>query len=153
MNERLSLEDKQYKIMADKSIKDLQEYQHFVEERTSIPSNSTEKMIERIKELKEVDPEINVSLLMTSAMGMTAEAGEFAEIVKKLLFQGKPLNRENRIHMEKELGDIFWYMMNACRALSVSPYTIIDTNIKKLKARYPEGFEVKRSEHRDVNDI
>ena len=103
MNERLSLEDKQYKIMADKSIKDLQEYQHFVEERTSIPSNSTEKMIERIKELKEVDPEINVSLLMTSAMGMTAEAGEFAEIVKKLLFQGKPLNRENRIHMEKAM--------------------------------------------------
>ena len=99
-------------------------------------------------------PDINVPLLMTGAIGLTAEAGELIEIVKKMLFQGKPLNEENLFHMKRELGDIMWYWINTCRALELDPNEVIAENVKKLQARYPGGhFDVYQSENRKEGDL
>jgi len=95
-----------------------------------------------------------VPRLLTAALGLSAESGEFTEIVKKLVFQGKPLSDETRIHMIKELGDVMWYWTQGCMALGVDPNEVINTNKEKLMARYPAGeFEVAKSENRKEGDI
>ena len=98
-------------------------------------------------------PDIGWSRLMTSAIGMLAESGEFAEVMKKILFQGKEMNEENRFHMKRELGDVLWYWIQGCMALGYTPEEVMQENIKKLEKRYPNGFEVARSEKREVGDI
>jgi NTP pyrophosphatase (non-canonical NTP hydrolase) len=99
-------------------------------------------------------PDINVPLLLTACLGLAAESGEFIEIPKKMFFQGKPLNEENLFHMKRELGDIMWYWINACRALNLNPNEVIEENVNKLKARYPGGeFDVYQSENRQQGDI
>ena len=99
-------------------------------------------------------PDINVPLLITGALGLAAETGEFCEIPKKMLFQGKPLTEENLFHMKRELGDIMWYWINTCRALNLNPNDVIAENVNKLKARYPSGeFDVYQSENRQQGDI
>jgi NTP pyrophosphatase (non-canonical NTP hydrolase) len=99
-------------------------------------------------------PDINVPLLLTAALGLAAETGEFCEIPKKMFFQGKPLNEENLFHMKRELGDVMWYWINACRALNLDPNEVIEENVRKLEARYPGGkFDVTQSEVRNVGDI
>ena len=91
---------------------------------------------------------------MTAALGLCAESGEFTEIVKKILFQGKPVTQENLTHMKRELGDIMWYFIQACIALDVSPEEIIEMNVDKLKSRYPGGeFDVHYSENRKEGDL
>jgi uncharacterized protein YabN with tetrapyrrole methylase and pyrophosphatase domain len=95
-----------------------------------------------------------MSLLLTGAVGISAEGGEFMEIVKKCIFQGKPLDDDTQYHAKRELGDIMWYWVNACRALNVDPNIIIQMNIDKLKARYPGGdFDAHYSENRVDGDI
>jgi NTP pyrophosphatase (non-canonical NTP hydrolase) len=84
---------------------------------------------------------------------MQAESGEFAEVIKKVVFQGKEWTEENQFHLKRELGDILWYWIQGCIAIGVTPEEVIEENIKKLSKRYPQGFEVMRSEVRDVNDI
>ena len=85
---------------------------------------------------------------------LCAESGEFTEIVKKMIFQGKPATEENFYHMKRELGDIMWYFMQACLALDVSPEEIIEMNVEKLMARYPGGnFDVHYSENRKEGDL
>jgi NTP pyrophosphatase (non-canonical NTP hydrolase) len=99
-------------------------------------------------------PDINVPLLLTAALGLAAETGEFCEIPKKIYFQGKPLTEENVFHMKRELGDIMWYWINACRALNLDPNDVIAENVNKLKARYPGGeFDVYHSENRSQGDL
>lgn len=89
----------------------------------------------------------DVSRLMTAAFGMSAEAGEFTEVVKKIFLQGKPYNEENIFHMKRELGDLCWYLAQACMALDISFEQVLEMNYEKLSARYPEGaFDVYRSE-------
>ena len=83
---------------------------------------------------------------MTSAIGMMAESGEYTEVMKKIIFQGKELNEENRFHMKRELGDILWYWCQGCLALGYTPEEVMAENISKLEKRYPNGFEVVRSE-------
>jgi NTP pyrophosphatase (non-canonical NTP hydrolase) len=96
----------------------------------------------------------NIERLLTAGIGMNAEAGEFLEIVKKMVFQGKSWNEETRIHLIKELGDTMWYVAQACIALDVSFDEVIQTNIDKLMKRYPDGFfDVYYSENREVGDI
>ena len=96
----------------------------------------------------------NIERLLTSAVGMSAEAGEFTEIVKKMVFQGKPWNGANKHHLITELGDIMWYVANACMALDVSFDDVIATNVKKLEKRYPGGsFDVFYSENRQEGDL
>jgi NTP pyrophosphatase (non-canonical NTP hydrolase) len=92
--------------------------------------------------------------LLTAAVGLCAEAGEFTEIIKKIVFQGKPVNEDNLFHLKREMGDIMWYFMQACMALDVSPEEIIEMNVDKLKSRYPGGeFDVHYSENRKEGDV
>ena len=129
---------------------DLKEYSQFVDKVTSSESKDNQAFQERLDSLSAND----VPRLLTAALGLSAESGEFTEIVKKLVFQGKPLSEETRTHMIKELGDVMWYWTQGCMALGVDPNEVITTNKKKLMARYPEGeFEVAKSENRKEGDI
>ena len=98
--------------------------------------------------------EIQVARLLTALIGMMAESGEFAEVVKKKVFQANTQFTDDEIyHMKRELGDVLWYWIQGCTALGFSPTAVVEENIRKLEKRYPDGFEVARSEHREVNDI
>lgn len=134
---------------------DLTKYAKFVDAVTSKESNNYDYLHKRIEELRsQTDPTLNPALLLTAAIGMAAEGGEFAEIPKKIFFQGKPFNEEVRFHMMRELGDIMWYWVNACRALNLDPNDVIVENVKKLEARYPGGnFDVHHSENRSDDDL
>lgn len=131
---------------------DLNKYRDFVQEVTSDASNNTGTFIARVLELQELG--LNVPLLVTAGIGLSSEGGEFNEIVKKMLFQGKPFNEDNRFHMKRELGDIIWYWINACRALGYDPNDVIAENVTKLEARYPGGnFDAFYSENRKEGDL
>jgi len=135
---------------------DLNKYKDFVEAVTSRPSNDLTDFINRLDNLDGNDggPDINVPLLITACMGLAAEAGEFIEVPKKIIFQGKPLDAENVFHMKRELGDVMWYWINACRALNLDPNDVIDENVRKLESRYPGGsFDAHYSENRKQGDI
>lgn len=133
---------------------DLNKYQDFVEAVTSKESNNYDHLHKRILELANGEPVINPSLLLTAGIGLASEGGEFNEIVKKMFFQGKPLNEENVFHMKRELGDIIWYWVNACRALNLDPNEVIAENVNKLESRYPGGsFDVHQSENRKEGDL
>jgi len=133
---------------------DLNKYKEFVAAVTSAPSNSLNLFKERCNELADNPQNINVPLLLTAAMGLAAETGEFCEIPKKMFFQGKPLSEENVFHMKRELGDIIWYWVNACRALDLDPNDVIAENINKLESRYPGGkFDAHYSENRQAGDL
>lgn len=141
---------------------DLNKYKDFVAEVTSDPSNDLSTFLDRLDELdgnydsehQTHGPDINVPLLITACLGLAAESGEFCEIPKKMLFQGKPLNEDNLFHMKRELGDIMWYWINACRSLNLDPNDVIEENVNKLQARYPGGsFNAHYSENRAENDL
>jgi NTP pyrophosphatase (non-canonical NTP hydrolase) len=132
---------------------DLNKYKGFVGDVTSKPSNEIDEMIYRLRDLSNQEPKLNVSLLLTSAIGLASESGEYSEIVKKMVFQGKPWNEDTRFHILRELGDIIFYWVNACRAIGVDPNDVIAENVKKLEARYPVGFSVERSENRKDGDL
>ena len=124
----------------------------FVQEVTSSESNAFGAMNKRMEVLS--DAGINPALLMTGAIGMASEGGEFAEIVKKCIFQGKPMDNETVFHCKRELGDIMWYWINSCRALGLDPNDVVAENVNKLKARYPGGeFDVFYSENRKEGDL
>jgi NTP pyrophosphatase (non-canonical NTP hydrolase) len=135
----------------------LKEYQDFVESVTSECSNNIDALSERMDVLARdaifEDQNTNIALLLTATIGMVSEGGELQEIVKKLLFQGKPLTAETTNHMKRELGDVIFYWVNACRAIGVTPNEVIEGNFEKLSTRYPDGFSVERSENRNKNDI
>lgn len=131
---------------------DLNKYKNFVEAVTSQPSNDVETFISRVRELNDLG--VNVPLLITGGIGLASESGEFNEIVKKMLFQGKPYNEENRFHMKRELGDIGWYWINSCRALGYDPNDVLLENVSKLESRYPGGkFDAHYSENRKEGDL
>jgi NTP pyrophosphatase (non-canonical NTP hydrolase) len=139
---------------------DLNKYKDFVQAVTSHPSNDLTTFMNRLDELDASyadgshGPDVNVPLLITAALGLAAETGEFCEIPKKMLFQGKPLTEENLFHMKRELGDVIWYWINACRALHLDPNDVILENINKLKSRYPGGeFDAHYSENRQAGDL
>ena len=131
---------------------DTEKYIEFVHDVTSAPSLDYPALAARLTEL-EVENDCNVTQLLTAALGLTAESGEFTEVVKKIIFQGKPYNEDNVFHMKRELGDIVWYLAQACMALDTSFDEIIEMNVEKLKARYPGGdFDVHYSENRKEGD-
>ena len=140
---------------------DLNRYKDFVEAVTSKPSNDLTTFMDRCDDLDGNyigdgvhGPDINVPLLLTACLGLAAESGEFIEVPKKMFFQGKPLNDENVFHMKRELGDIMWYWINACRALNLDPNDVIDENVRKLESRYPGGsFDAHYSENRKPGDL
>ena len=126
-------------------------YCEFVDQVTSQPSKSSETFLARLDELEANNCEIH--RLLTAGVGLNAEGGEFLEIVKKIVFQGKEYNEDNREHMIIELGDVMWYVAQACMALDISLEEVLDRNISKLAARYPEGtFDAYYSENRKAGD-
>jgi NTP pyrophosphatase (non-canonical NTP hydrolase) len=130
---------------------DFKKYQEFVDAVTSDASKDFLALTERMVELDQKGA--NIERLLTAGVGMNAEAGEFLEIIKKMLFQGKPWNQDNKEHLIIELGDVMWYITQACIALGVSLDEVISGNVDKLMKRYPGGnFDVYYSENRDVND-
>lgn len=130
---------------------DLNRYSYFVSQVTSQESQNVKKLTDKLKEL---DKNINIALLMTGGIGLASEGGEFNEIVKKCVFQGKPLNEDTIFHMKRELGDIMWYWINACRALDLDPDQVIEENVRKLESRYPGGeFDAHYSENRKEGDL
>ena len=132
---------------------DLNKYKDFVSEVTSTESNNTSALSEQLSKL-ESQSGVNMALLLTGAIGMASEGGEFSEIVKKCIFQGKPLDDETIFHCKRELGDIMWYWINSCRALGLVPNDVVAENVNKLKARYPGGeFDVFYSENRKEGDL
>ena len=130
----------------------INDYAKFVDTTTSRESKNFMAFIDSTSKL-DVQDNMNLPRVMTSAIGMLAESGEFTEVLKKMVFQGKEFNDDNRFHMKRELGDILWYWIQGCIALGYTPDEVMDENIKKLEARYPNGFEVARSEKREVGDI
>ena len=132
---------------------DTEKYLDFVSGVTSQPSSDLPTLLSRITEL-DVSDDADVPRLLTAALGLTAESGEFTEVVKKILLQGKPYNEENVFHMKRELGDICWYLAQACMALDTTFDEVIEMNVDKLKARYPGGeFDVHQSENRKEGDL
>ena len=130
----------------DKHI-NFERYTEFVDAVTSDASKDFVSLADRMVELDEKGA--NIERLLTAAVGINAEGGEFMEIVKKMVFQGKPWNEDNREHLIIELGDVMWYVAQACMALEVSFDDVIAGNVKKLGKRYPEGtFDVYFSENR-----
>ena len=131
----------------------LNNYQKFVQEVTSKESNSTMVLNNHLIDLDR-DTGVNIALLLTGSIGIASEGGEFSEIVKKCIFQGKPLDDETKFHIKRELGDIMWYWINSCRALGLDPNEVIEENVNKLKSRYPGGeFDVHYSENRKEGDL
>jgi NTP pyrophosphatase (non-canonical NTP hydrolase) len=127
-------------------------YIEFVRQTTSPASSDFAALLARLTELETQDAD--TPRLLTAAFGMSAEAGEFTEIVKKVFLQGKPYNADNIEHLKIELGDILWYAAQACMALDVSFEEVMERNYLKLSARYPEGaFDVYRSENRVKGDL
>ena len=130
---------------------DLSKYAVFVDGVTSDPSKDYKSFIESLSALD--GKGANINRLTTAAVGISAEGGEFMEIVKKMVFQGKPWNDDNREHLIIELGDVMWYVMQACMALNVSIDDVVSGNVDKLKKRYPGGdFDVYYSENRKEGD-
>ena len=131
---------------------DTQKYVEFVNEVTSQPSKDHEAFIYRLQEIE--GQGFHSERLLTAAVGMSAEAGEFTEVVKKIIFQGKPVNEENMFHLKRELGDIMWYVAQACIGLDISLDEVMEMNVEKLVARYPGGnFDVHYSENRQEGDV
>ena len=132
---------------------DTNKYIEFVRQTTSPASSDFAALLARMTEL-EATNNADVPRLLTAALGMSAEAGEFTEVVKKIIMQGKPYNEENVFHMKRELGDICWYLAQACMALDTNFEEVLQMNYEKLSARYPEGtFDVFRSENRVEGDL
>ena len=126
-------------------------YEEFVSEVTSEASTNFVDFADRIGELDREGA--NIERLLTAGVGINAEGGEFLEIIKKMVFQGKPWNEDNRDHLIIELGDLLWYVAQATMALDVSFDEVIETNIKKLEKRYPSGsFDIYKSENRRAGD-
>ena len=132
---------------------DTEKYIDFVREVTSHESLDYAALLTRTNQL-ELEGDCNVPQLLTAALGLTAESGEFTEVVKKIIFQGKPYNEDNVFHMKRELGDICWYLAQACMALDTTFDEVMEMNVEKLKARYPGGeFDVHKSENRAEGDV
>lgn len=98
-----------------------------------------------------LNPALNrKDVLINSVMGLCGESGEAIDIVKKWLAHGHELDRE---HLIKELGDVAWYLAEAATALDIPLEDVLQANIDKLKKRYPDGFETKRSQIRLQGDL
>ena len=135
---------------------DLNAYNDFVKKVTSGESLSSMQMYNRMIDIETTESgmKVNAASLLTGAVGLSSEGGEFAEIVKKCIFQGKPMDDETIFHCKRELGDIMWYWITSCRSLGLDPNEVIAENVNKLKSRYPDGeFDVFYSENRKEGDL
>ena len=88
--------------------------------------------------------------ILNACLGLSGEVGEFNDMIKKWIFHEKELDEE---HLKKECGDIMWYIAMMCHAFGWDLDDIMGMNIEKLKSRYPEGFDIKRANNREANDV
>ena len=133
---------------------DLASYRDFVLKVTSDPSMKHSSLIDRLEELTFASPAgFNWPECLTAAIGLQAETGEFAEIIKKCIFQGKSMDADTKWHAKRELGDVLWYWIHGVNSLGLDPVDVIRENVMKLEARYPGGFQVSRSENRAEGDL
>ena len=131
---------------------DFKRYEKFVDAVTSDSSKDFVYLADRLVELDRKGA--NIERLTTSGVGLAAESGEFLEMVKKMVFQGKTWNSDNREHLIIELGDVMWYVAQACMALDISFEEVLERNVKKLEKRYPGGsFDISDSENRAADDL
>ena len=131
---------------------DFKKYEQFVDAVTSDSSKDFVALADRMGELDRQGA--CIERLTTAGIGLAAESGEFLEIVKKMVFQGKPWSDSNREHLLIELGDVMWYVAQACMALDVDFEEVLEMNVKKLEKRYPGGtFDIHKSENRAANDL
>ena len=131
---------------------DFKRYEKFVDAVTSDSSKDFVSLADRMGELDRQGA--CIERLTTAGIGLAAESGEFLEIVKKMVFQGKPWNSDNREHLIIELGDVMWYVAQACMALDISFEEVLERNVKKLEKRYPGGsFDISDSENRAADDL
>ena len=131
---------------------DFDKYTEFVNAFCSEESNYGGHFQDRLRDL--YSKEFSTHRALTAALGLCAESGEFTEIIKKIVFQGKPVNQENLFHLKRELGDIMWYFIQACILLDTTPEEVIEMNVDKLNSRYPGGeFDVYHSENRREGDL
>ena len=126
---------------------DFKRYEEFVDAVTSDSSKDFVALADRLGELDRQGA--NIERLTTAGVGLAAESGEFLEIVKKMVFQGKPWNDDNRDHLIIELGDVMWYVAQACMALEIDFEDVIKGNVKKLEKRYPGCLLYKSPRPRD----
>ena len=138
--------------MSDEIKKFFSTYTDFVTKVTSEPSIDLDALKKSFDDI-EKNSGIKTPRLLTAALGLGSETGEFVEIVKKMYLQGKPPSEDNIFHMKRELGDIMWYWVTACASLNLDPFEVISENQKKLEARYGEQFEIERSEVRKEGDL
>ena len=136
----------------EKADKFFETYCDFVTKVTSEPSLDIESLKESLDKIQD-NSIIDTPRLLTAALGLGSETGEFVEIVKKMVLQGKPADADNIFHMKRELGDVIWYWVTACMALGLDPVEVISENQKKLEARYGEQFTIDQSEVRADGDL
>jgi NTP pyrophosphatase (non-canonical NTP hydrolase) len=130
---------------------DFNKYAEFVDAVTSDASKEFLALSDRLVALD--GKGANIERLLTAGVGINAEGGEFMEIIKKMIFQGKPWNEDNKEHLIIELGDVMWYVAQACLALDITLDQVVARNVQKLLKRYPEGaFDVYFSENRASDD-
>lgn len=109
-------------------------------------------MINFFKQAKAGRPSEQYDLggILNGCLGLSGEVGEFNDMIKKWIFHEKELDRD---HAVKELGDVLWYVAMICESFGWSMDDVMQMNVDKLKARYPEGFNVDRSAHRAADDV
>ena len=129
----------------------LTDYEEFVNEVTSYASKHPKNFIDEVERIEEQG--VNPARLLTASVGLSGESGEFSDIVKKVVFQGKEIDDDVVKHLRSELGDIMWYVAQGCLALDTTIEELIDINVAKLESRYPGGFSMFRSENRRKDDI
>jgi NTP pyrophosphatase (non-canonical NTP hydrolase) len=130
------------------------DYNRYFEFVDGVTSEESRKFTPFITRLCEINDDVDIQRLLTGAIGISAEGGELMEVVKKLIFQGKPINEESLFHIKRELGDVLWYVAQVCMSLNVTLDEVIEENVRKLEKRYPGGsFDVHRSEVRELGDV
>lgn len=125
---------------------DVNDYQNFVNGLLSPATREATAFQDRVKEL--TDSGVSVQMLLTAAVGLTGEAGEVSDLIKKVVFQGKPYTDDIRNKLIDEMGDVAWYLALACSSVGVTMEDILERNVDKLQSRYPGGFSINRSENR-----
>ena len=127
----------------------VRKHREFVDSVTSEATKDCDVFIERVDELQDGDPKWSQpQRLLTGAIGICSEGGELLDLVKKLIFQGKEPTDELRNKIKNELGDVMWYVQQVLITMEWDLEEVLAENTKKLSGRYPEGFDVDKSENR-----
>ena len=130
--------------------KEVIEHRMFVDDVTSDATFDCDVFLERIKELQDGDADwVNPQRLLTGAIGICSEGVELLDLVKKIIFQGKEPSDELRTKIKNELGDVMWYVQQVLITMEWDLEEVLAENTKKLSGRYPEGFDVEKSENRE----